>query len=273
MLARTAARPFPRLPEDIAPAAAEQRRQLRSAERCFEGAPPSPRCLKASTFRIQCPLRDRSRTIVETRRLSPFGAIRLKRRESESPRMPTSSMGADCVSSRTNRPHVGQMFRVAREQEGGTRIYRARRLARGLPYRLSTVDAGASRTGAPATQTSGKKTLGSAPASAPRTTHIALHFDGVAQAALARTLQRDRCRSPASTLRRRGARIELSSSAPCAPEAAPKPLRTRPSSQPAHFHVLRCDPAPPRLPGACPFFPPAQTAPDRSDATRGWSRP
>ena len=65
--------------------------------------------------------------------------------------MPTSSMGADCVSSRANYPHVGQMFRVAREQEGGTRIYRARRLARGLPYRLSTVDAGASKTGAPAT--------------------------------------------------------------------------------------------------------------------------
>ena len=129
MLARTAARPFPRLPEDIAPAAAEQRRQLRSAERCFEGAPPSPRCLKASTFRIQCPLRDRGRTIVETRRLSPSGAIRLKRRESESPRMPTSSIGAGCVSSRTNRPHVGQMFRAAREQERGTRIYRARRLA------------------------------------------------------------------------------------------------------------------------------------------------
>lgn len=271
MLARTAARPFPRLPEDIAPAAAEQRRQLRSAERCFKGAPPSPRCLKASTFRIQCPLRDRSRTIVETRRLSPFGAIRLKRRESESPRRPTSSMGAGCVSSRTNRRRTG-VPGCPRAGERDANLPDAPP-GRGLPYRLSTVDADASRTGAPATQTSGKTTLGSAPASAPRTTHIALHFDGVAQAALARTLQGDKGRSPASTLRRRGARIELSSSAPCTPEAAPKPLRTRPSSQPAHFHVLRCDPAPPRLPGACPFFPPAQTAPDGFDATRGWSRP
>ena len=44
--------------------------------------------------------------------------------------MPTSSTGADCVSSRTNRPHVGQMFRgCPRAGERDAKSYRVRRLA------------------------------------------------------------------------------------------------------------------------------------------------